>query len=67
MIDPEANDVLDLIEIAARKQMARDLDGLERLTDTADRIAARAIAEQSAITERTLAASGVDPLSSEKP
>lgn len=64
MADANADDVLRLIDEAARKQMSRDIDGLGDVIDNADQIAAQRIAEAAANLERTLAASGVDPLSS---
>lgn len=61
MADTDASDVLDLIEDAARRQMARDFDGLERMTQIADQIAARSITAAAVETERALIAAGVDP------
>lgn len=57
----EANDVLDLIDDASRRQTARDIDGLERITDLADRVVARHVTHAAADAERVLAQAGVDP------
>ncbi len=67
MADSDANDVIDLIDVASRKQTARDLDGLERAIDLADLVAARDITQAAANLERAAFAAGVDPLSLESP
>lgn len=60
-MDENSREALELIEAAGRQQAARDLDNLDRLTDIADRIAAREIAVAAADLERMGAATGELP------
>ena len=63
MVDQNADDVLKLIDAAARQQIDRDLDALERLGDEVDRVAGRIVSVAASVAE----VRGPDPIEEETP
>lgn len=64
MADAEADNVLRLIDDAARQQIDRDLGALERLGDEVDRVAGRIVSVAASVAEvrrETVGDVGSDP------